>query len=77
MALGFAKSYTSAFHRDADIVLEVRGGMTYRNQWVIMGITVSEHRMRSELNMLVLGKTVYFQLRLQKEEAHKAKGPTQ
>lgn len=33
-----------------------------------MEITVSEHRIDSELNLLVLGKTVYFQLRLQKEE---------
>lgn len=35
MALGCAKSYTFAFHMDADTVLEVRGGMTYRNQRVM------------------------------------------
>lgn len=75
--MGCAKSYTFAFHMDADTVLEVRGGMTYRNQRVMMGITASEYRVHSEINMLVLVKTVYFQLRLWKEEAGKAEGPTQ
>lgn len=43
MALGFAKTYTSAFLRVANIVLEVRGGMVCRNQWMKTGISVSEH----------------------------------
>lgn len=37
--MSFAKSYTSAFHADVDIVLEFRGGVVYSSQWGIMEIS--------------------------------------